>query len=323
MKKVSILLVSVLLLSLFPLSSNAQGPADYYFVDMVDSVAKPYTFERLKIRSPKSYVCGYVVNDTWGFSLYSMFLTKNKRKYELVLFVGEQREVRRIDRKLASQLEESVRNRLADAQKTLDNRRETNTGFVTVSDEESYNEFYVITPTRKAEYCSWVTIMLPDSLWREEYNKFSIAIAEPDYESDDDDVLMVVEDMPEFLGGFQALLDYLRDNVKYPEACRKDSIQGRVIITFVVEKDGSICGAEVVKRVHDQLDAEALRVINSMPKWKPGTQRGKVVRIKYTIPVVFRLDGSPYLTVPKSSAEVIENKTAEIIEIVEENSYIE
>ena len=323
MKKVSILLVSVLLLSLFPLSSNAQGPADYYFVDMVDSVAKPYTFERLKIRSPKSYVCGYVVNDTWGFSLYSMFLTKYKRKYELVLFVGEQREVRRIDRNLASQLEESVRNRLADAQKTLDNRRETNTGFVTVSDEESYNEFYVMTPTRKAEYCSWVTIMLPDSLWREEYNKFSIAIAEPDYESDDDDVLMVVEDMPEFLGGFQALSDYLRDNVKYPEACRKDSIQGRVIITFVVEKDGSICGAEVVKSVHEQLDTEALRAISTMPKWKPGKQRGKVVRVKYAIPVNFRLDGTPYLTVPKSSAEVIENKTAEIIEIVEENSYIE
>ena len=320
------MLVSVLLLSLFPLSSNAQGPADYYFVDMVDSVAKPYTFERLKIRSPKSYVCGYVVNDTWGFSLYSMFLTKYKRKYELVLFVGEQREVRRIDRNLASQLEESVRNLLADAQKTLDNRRETNTGFVTVSDEESYNEFYVMTPTRKAEYCSWVTIMLPDSLWRQEYLKFSIAIPEMKNElteHDEDEVFIEVEDPPEFPGGMQALRDYMRDNIKYPEACRKDSIQGRVIITFVVEKDGSICGAEVVKRVHDQLDAEALRVINSMPKWKPGTQRGKVVRIKYAIPVVFRLDGSPYLTVPNSSAEVIENKTAEIIEIVEENSYIE
>ena len=194
MGKKSLLFVAIMLSWVFTLSSNAQGPADYYFVDMVDSVAKPYTFERLKIRSPKSYVCGYVVNDTWGFSLYSMFLTKYKRKYELVLFVGEQREVRRIDRKLASQLEESVCNRLADAQKTLDNRRETNTGFVTVSDEESYNEFYVMTPTRKAEYCSWVTIMLPDSIWRVEYKKFSIAIAEPDYEPDDDEIIMVVED---------------------------------------------------------------------------------------------------------------------------------
>ena len=323
MKKVSILLVSVLLLSLFPLSSNAQGLADYYFVDMVDSVAKPYTFERLKIRSPKSYVCGYVVNDTWGFSLYSMFLTKYKRKYELVLFVGEQRELRRIDRNLARRLEESVRNRLADAQKELDDRQETNTGFVTVSYDESYNEFYVMTPTQIAEYCSWVTMMLPDSVWRVEYNKFSIAIAEPDYESDDDEIVMVVEDMPEFPGGMQALRDYMRDNIKYPESCRKDSIQGRVIITFVVEKDGSICGAEVVKNVHEQLDTEALRVISAMPKWKPGKQRGKVVRVKYAIPVNFRLDGTPYLTVPKSSAEVIENKTAEIIEIVEENSYIE
>jgi len=89
------------------------------------------------------------------------------------------------------------------------------------------------------------------------------------------------------------------DNINYPETCRKDSIQGRVIITFVVEKDGSISSAEVVKSVHEKLDTEALRVINAMPKWKPGKQRGKVVRVEYAIPVKFKLDGSPYLTVPK------------------------
>lgn len=136
-------------------------------------------------------------------------------------------------------------------------------------------------------------------------------------------IYFVVEDLPEFPGGTQALADYLRDNIKYPELCRKDSIQGRVIISFVVEKDGSINSAEVVKSVHEQLDAEALRVISAMPRWNPGKQRGKTVRVKYTLPVNFRLDGTPYLKVPKSSAEKIDNKTAGIIEIFEEDSYIE
>jgi TonB family protein len=136
-------------------------------------------------------------------------------------------------------------------------------------------------------------------------------------------IYFVVEDFPEFPGGPQALADYLRDNIKYPELCRKDSIQGRVIITFVVEKDGSISSAEVVKGIHELLDAEAMRVISAMPKWKPGKHRGKAVRVKYAIPVNFRLDGTPYLKVPKSSAEKIDNKTAEIIEIFEEDSYIE
>ena len=141
--------------------------------------------------------------------------------------------------------------------------------------------------------------------------------------ADTNDIYMVVEDPPEFPGGLQALSDYLRDNIKYPEACRKDSIQGRVIISFVVEKDGSISSAEVIKSVHEQLDAEALRVISAMPKWKPGKQRGKVVRVEYAIPIKYRLDGSPYLTVPQRTDRIIENTTADIIEIVEEDSYIE
>ena len=145
----------------------------------------------------------------------------------------------------------------------------------------------------------------------------------PFYESDDDEIIMIVEDMPEFPGGFQALSDYLHDSIKYPELCRKDSIQGRVIITFVVEKDGSISGAEVVKGVYEQLDTEALRVINAMPKWKPGKQRGKVVRVKYAIPVNFRLDGTPYLTVPQSSDGKIESETADFIDIEEEEPDIE
>ena len=144
-----------------------------------------------------------------------------------------------------------------------------------------------------------------------------------DEPTDTNEIYMVVEDSPQFPGGLQAFWDYLHDNIKYPESCRRDSIQGRVIISFVVEKDGSINSAEIVKGVHEQLDAEALRVIDAMPKWKPGKQRGKTVRVKYAIPVNFRLDGSPNLTDPRLTDRVIENKTADIIEIVEEDSYLE
>ena len=125
-----------------------------------------------------------------------------------------------------------------------------------------------------------------------------------DEPADTNATYMVVEDPPVFPGGTQALSDYLYDNIKYPESCRRDSIQGRVIISFVVEKDGSINSAEVVKSVNEQLDAEALRVISAMPRWNPGKQRGKVVRVKYTLPVNFRLDGSPYLTGTHSNVKL-------------------
>lgn len=108
-------------------------------------------------------------------------------------------------------------------------------------------------------------------------------------ESDEEEVFMVVEDMPEFPGGTAGLLEYLRANIRYPAGCRENNIQGRVLISFVVEKDGSIVEPEVVKSVDEELDAEALRVVRNMPKWKPGTQRGKPVRVKYTVPVNFRL----------------------------------
>ena len=101
----------------------------------------------------------------------------------------------------------------------------------------------------------------------------------------------VVEEMPEFPGGPQAMMDYLMKNVNYPKTAFDANIQGRVIAQFVVDKEGTIRGAHVVKSVDPALDAEAVRVINSMPKWKPGRQNGKVVNVKYTIPVNFQLQG--------------------------------
>ena len=108
-------------------------------------------------------------------------------------------------------------------------------------------------------------------------------------ESDEEEAFMVVEDMPEFPGGTAGLLEYLRANIRYPAGCKENNIQGRVLVSFVVEKDGSISNTEVVKSVDEELDAEALRVVSKMPNWKPGTQRGEAVRVKYTVPINFRL----------------------------------
>ena len=99
----------------------------------------------------------------------------------------------------------------------------------------------------------------------------------------------VVEKMPEFPGGSAELMKFLSTNLKYPASALKDSIQGRVVATFIVEKDGSTSNVKVVKHVSDDLDAEAVRVIELMPKWIPGMQKGEAVRVKYTVPVTFRL----------------------------------
>ena len=112
----------------------------------------------------------------------------------------------------------------------------------------------------------------------------------PVEEEEEEVIFMVVETMPEFPGGQQALFKYLGENVKYPVIAQENGIQGRVICQFVVNKDGSIVDGVVVRSSGEpSLDKEALRVINSMPKWKPGKQRGKPVRVKYTVPVNFRL----------------------------------
>ena len=97
----------------------------------------------------------------------------------------------------------------------------------------------------------------------------------------------VVEEMPEFPG----LMEYLMKNVSYPKSAFDANIQGRVLAQFVVDKEGTVRGAKIIKSVDPALDNEALRVINSMPKWTPGRQNGKLVNVKYTIPVTFNLQG--------------------------------
>ena len=102
-------------------------------------------------------------------------------------------------------------------------------------------------------------------------------------------VFDVVEEMPSFPGGQGALMAFLSSNIKYPVVAQENGVQGRVIVGFVVEKDGSITDVKVMRSVDPSLDREAQRVVKAMPKWKPGKQNGSAVRVKYTVPVVFRL----------------------------------
>ena len=102
-------------------------------------------------------------------------------------------------------------------------------------------------------------------------------------------VFDVVEEMPSFPGGNGALMSYLSSNVKYPVVAQENGVQGRVIVSFVVERDGSISDVKVARSVDPSLDREAQRVVKSMPRWTPGKQNGQTVRVKYTVPVVFRL----------------------------------
>jgi TonB family protein len=115
-------------------------------------------------------------------------------------------------------------------------------------------------------------------------------VADNTNEYPDDVIYVVVEHMPEFPDGQQALLKFLGEQVKYPKDAEEQGIEGRTICQFVIEKDGSISDVVAVRTSgNTSLDKEAIRVLQSMPNWKPGLQRGKPIRVKYTIPIFFRL----------------------------------
>lgn len=105
----------------------------------------------------------------------------------------------------------------------------------------------------------------------------------------DEEVFMVVEQMPKFVGGDQELMNYLRKNIKFPAEAQENGIQGRVYVEFVVSNIGEICNVKILKGVDPILDAEALRVVNTMPDWEPGMQRGKHVNVSYRLPINFTL----------------------------------
>lgn len=107
--------------------------------------------------------------------------------------------------------------------------------------------------------------------------------------TDEDEIFDVVEHMPEFPGGTDALLKYLGKNIKYPRRAQEQGIRGTCVIEFVVNRDGSVVDPKVLRPLEPECDAEALRVVRAMPKWKPGMQRNKPVRVKYTVPIQFKI----------------------------------
>ena len=102
-------------------------------------------------------------------------------------------------------------------------------------------------------------------------------------------VFDIVEQMPEYPGGQAALFEFISKNVKYPEDAVKKKVEGKVFVTFVVDTDGKITDVSLLRKVFPSLDAEAIRVISAMPNWIPGKQKGQVVRVKYTVQIMFRL----------------------------------
>ena len=133
---------------------------------------------------------------------------------------------------------------------------------------------------------------------------------DPDLQKNDNDKAYdVVEEMPQYPGGVGKLMEYVSMNVRYPKEAESKSIQGRVVTTFVVEKDGSITDAEVIKSVDPALDDEALRVVKAMPKWTPGKQEGKPIRVKYTMPITFALQGGDVIPDGKVKGANVMNET--------------
>lgn len=116
-----------------------------------------------------------------------------------------------------------------------------------------------------------------------------VQITTEEEEKVEEEIFVVVENMPEFPGGDLALLKYIANAIQYPTIAQENGIQGRVLVNFVVDKDGSISNAKIARGVDPAIDKEALRVIMSLPKWKPGLQRGKPVRVSYTVPISFQL----------------------------------
>jgi len=113
---------------------------------------------------------------------------------------------------------------------------------------------------------------------------------EIEIEEDDDEFYMVVENMPEFPGGDIGLMKYIQKNVNYPAIAKEYNITGKVYVSFIVDKKGSVTNVKIVRGVDKNLDAEAMRVVKSLPKYKPGLQRGELVRVMFTIPINFKLN---------------------------------
>ena len=133
--------------------------------------------------------------------------------------------------------------------------------------------------------------LVVDAGLNEDTRNIAIApvVVEEEEEVKEEEIFTVVENEPEFPGGMEALYKYLAQNIKYPQLARENGITGKVYVTFVVEKDGSIANPKILRDIGGGCGAEAIRVVKAMPKWSPGKQRGKAVRVQFNLPVNFNL----------------------------------
>lgn len=129
----------------------------------------------------------------------------------------------------------------------------------------------------------WIVMMLPMA-----FVSMAGSLTSTELEKSEE-VFIAVDVKPEFPGGVEAMQKYLMENIKYPSEAKENGIQGRVICQFIVNTDGSVSDVNVLRSAGELLDAEAVRVIESMPKWNPGIKDGKIVRVKFTLPLTFRL----------------------------------
>ena len=313
MRKLSFLFWGVVMMSQFALAAGYPLNGSWELMD-----PKSWTFEYLQKKAPEGFVCGYVVDDPWGNNYFSMYVVKKGNKYELIYKQPGIVKTKDIDATLAKELLKTVDGNIGEAQKRRDFEIEDAMKRLEKkeSDETDHNDvievvfydgdvIYALKPGKMAY--SWpdadAFYRFPDKNWNDELiilsdtkasETLGIKVEYIDVEKEDDfnpdSIYRVTEVSPQFPGGSQALYDYLKENVNYPAQCREAKIQGRVLINFLVEKDGSIKNASVLKSAHPLLDAEALRVISEMPNWKPGMEHGTPVRVLYTVPVNFRLN---------------------------------
>lgn len=311
MRKLSFLFLGVVMISQLALAAGYPLNGSWELMD-----PESWSFKKMQKNAPEGFVCGYVVNDAWGNNYFSMYVVKKADKYELVYKKPGIAKTKEIDATLAKELLKTVDGNIGEAQKRRDfeieeakKRLEKKEADETEDVEVIWSVFYdgdVIYALKPGKIAySWPDVFsrLPDKNWNDELDLLSdtktseipgIKVEYIDVDKGEkinpDSIYYVTEIGPEFPGGPQALLDYLKANVNYPAQCREAKIQGRVLINFVVQKDGSIKNVSVLKSVHPLLDAEAMRVISAMPNWKPGMEHGTPVSVQYTVPVNFRLN---------------------------------
>ena len=273
---------------------------------------RPYTEGQLQKYAPKGYDCGYVMKDPYGSFLYGIFLVKEEGQYNLVYKNAGKVLTKSIPQELADKLASSAKTILKNASvpytKTENGENSDDDIWV-----EIYDGFYAyaLIPDKIAECQTGEFTDIPDKAWMDEVIKFKEfkedskeddadilvcidgngAEGEPiDILQDQDGVYLAVPEMPEYPGGAAALLSSFRETLVYPEDAKTEGIQGRVLVQFIVEEDGSITNPVIIKSVYPSLDAEALRFVSKMPKWKPGKIDGKLCRTKYIVPLNFRLN---------------------------------